>query len=58
MGNDKIRMPSSQGGLVNYSDTTGTKFKFKPAYVIFLVMVVLIIVLFLHWQGASWLGLQ
>ena len=51
MPQDKIRMPSSMGGLVNYFDDYKSNIQFKPGHVVLLVGVVLLIELVLHAQG-------
>jgi len=48
--NDKIFMPSSQGGLVRYFDEERTKFRIKPGYVIILIVIVGVIELLLHFM--------
>ena len=52
MAQDKIRLPSSEGGLVRYSDEEyHSRFPLKPEYVIgfgVAVVVVFILVLALH----------
>ena len=45
---EKIRMPSSGGGLVRYFDDYKSKIEFKPHYVIVLIIVVIIIEFILH----------
>ena len=50
-------MPSSMGGLVRYFDEYKSKFELKPGHVVILVVIVILIEIFLHWQGASLLGL-
>ena len=57
MAKDKISLPSSQGGLVRYSEDSTSRIAFKPAYIILLVIVVLVIAMFLHWQGSALLGI-
>ena len=45
---DKISMPSGQGGLVRYFDDYKSKIEFKPGHVILMAIVVMLIELFLH----------
>ena len=45
---DKIRMPSSGGGLVRYFDDYKSKIEFRPHYVIVLIILVIIIEFVLH----------
>lgn len=55
MAQDKIQMPASQGGLVRYFDDYKSKIEFKPGHVVILAVIVVIIELLLHAQGA-WFG--
>ncbi|MAG50666.1 hypothetical protein CL621_03470 [archaeon] len=48
MARDKINIPSSQGGLVRYSEGYRSKIEIKPAYVVILIALVIIIEVFLH----------
>ena len=48
---DKIRMPSGQGGLTRYFDEFKSKVEFSPGAVIILSVVIMIIVLLLHYFG-------
>ncbi|MBW3023128.1 preprotein translocase subunit Sec61beta [Candidatus Woesearchaeota archaeon] len=57
MAGDKVRMPSSMGGLVSYTDEYTTKITFKPAYVVVICIAVMIIAILLHIYGSAWLGL-
>ncbi len=57
MAQERISMPSSMGGLVRYFDEYKSKFERKPGHVVILVVIVILIEIFLHWQGASLLGL-
>ena len=54
---NKIRMPSSMGGLVNYSDEYTSKFMLKPEHVLILIGVITLVILLLHWQGYGLFGL-
>jgi len=56
MAQDKISMPSGQGGLMRYFDEYKSKFSIKPGHVIVLVVVVMVIVILLHAYGNSLLG--
>ncbi|MBT3985376.1 preprotein translocase subunit Sec61beta [archaeon] len=42
MGNNKISMPSSGGGLMRYFDDYKSKIQIKPSYVIVAVIVIII----------------
>jgi preprotein translocase subunit Sec61beta len=52
---DKIRMPSGQGGLTRYFDEFKSKVEFSPGAVIILSVVIMIIVLLLHYFGGQFL---
>jgi len=49
----KIMLPSSQGGLVRYFDEYKSKIQLKPIHVIILAVVIMGIVLFMHQFGPS-----
>ena len=57
MGQDKISMPSSGGGLMRYFDEYKSKIEFKPGMIIILVVIIIIIEVILHLQGFRFLGL-
>jgi len=54
MANDKIRMPSGQGGLTRYFDEFKSRIEFSPAAVIVLAVVIMIIIILLHYFGGNW----
>ena len=56
--NEKISMPSSQGGLVRYFDDYKSKIEFKPGYIILFVVLIIIIEIILHTQGYRFLGMN
>lgn len=58
MSDNKIRMPSSMGGLVSYTSDYDSKVIFKPAYVIVFCIIVIIIAIVLHMFGSSFLGIK
>ncbi|HLC66478.1 MAG TPA: preprotein translocase subunit Sec61beta [Candidatus Nanoarchaeia archaeon] len=58
MVDNRITMPSTQGGLVRYFEDYKSKIEFKPGHIIILVVIVILIEVFLHWQGLALLGLQ
>ena len=58
MANNKISMPSSQGGLVRYFDEYKSKIEFKPGYIILFVVLIIILEIILHTQGYRWLGIN
>jgi preprotein translocase subunit Sec61beta len=47
----KVMLPSSQGGLVRYFDEYKSKIQIKPAHVIILSIAVIIIILLMHSFG-------
>ena len=51
---NKIRMPSGQGGLTRYFDESSSKIEFSPGVVIVLSIVVMVIVIILHYFGGGW----
>ena len=51
MAEDKITMPSGQGGLVRYFDSYKSKIKIKPSHVILMVIIVILIEAFLYIVG-------
>ena len=56
MADEKVSMPSGIGGLVRYFDEYKSKIKFKPGFIVILVIIVIVIELILHSQGAAILG--
>jgi preprotein translocase subunit Sec61beta len=48
MAKENVRMPSSQGGLVSYSDEYKSSIMIKPHVVIILVLIVILIEIMLH----------
>ncbi|MBW2991982.1 preprotein translocase subunit Sec61beta [Candidatus Woesearchaeota archaeon] len=57
MAQDRISMPSSQGGLIRYFEDYRSKISLKPGHVIVLVVVVMILVIILHIYGGRLLGI-
>ncbi len=58
MAQQKIRMPTSEGGLVRYYDEEyQAKFQMKPEVVIGICIVVAIIGVILTVYGPKWFGL-
>lgn len=47
---DQIQMPSSGAGITRYFDDYKSKLEIKPAHVIILAVLVILIVVFLHMQ--------
>ena len=48
---NKIRMPSGQGGLTRYFDEYKSKIEFSPATVIVMSLIIMVIVILLHQFG-------
>jgi len=53
---NKIHMPSGQGGLTRYFDEYKSKIDFSPGTVIVLCVIVMVLVILLHYFGASFFG--
>ncbi|KHO45058.1 MAG: hypothetical protein QS99_C0018G0045 [archaeon GW2011_AR4] len=49
-------MPQSMGGLVRYFDEYKSKIEFTPGHIIIMIILVMVIMLFLHAYGNSWLA--
>jgi preprotein translocase subunit Sec61beta len=45
---DELRIPSSGGGIVRYSDEDSSKVKIKPIHVVAALIVVIVLELFLR----------
>lgn len=50
---DKIRMPSGQGGLTRYFDEYKSKIEFSPTAVIVLCIIIMAVIIVLHMVGGS-----
>ena len=57
MADNKISLPSSGGGLVNYSSESKSKYMMKPQHIIVIIAIVVLIELMLHLYGNSLFGL-
>lgn len=55
--NNKVSMPSSQGGLVRYFDDYKSKIEFKPGYIILFVVLIILLEIILHVYGNSLFGI-
>ena len=53
MADNKINMPSGQGGLTRYFDEYKSKIEISPGAVIVLVIVMMILVIVLHQFGGG-----
>lgn len=56
MAQEKIRLPTSEGGLVRYGEESPSKFQLKPEYVIILAVAIIIIFAYLAAYGGKLLG--
>jgi preprotein translocase subunit Sec61beta len=54
---DKVNLPSGMGGLTRYFDDYSSNIELKPGHVIIIAVIVMAIIIFLHLQGSSLLGL-
>ncbi|MDP3734222.1 MAG: preprotein translocase subunit Sec61beta [Nanoarchaeota archaeon] len=50
---NKIRLPSGQGGLTRFSDEFKSRIELSPATVVVLCVIVMIIIILLHQFGGS-----
>lgn len=48
MADNKISLPQSGGGLVRYSETTGSKIQMSPVGVVVMIIVVILLAIVLH----------
>ena len=55
---NKITLPSGMGGLTRYFDDYTSNVELKPGHVVILSIVVIVLIIILHIQGNSWLGLS
>ncbi len=53
---NKIRMPSGQGGLTRYFDEYKSKIEFSPGSVVVMAIVIMIIIILLHYFGDRVIG--
>jgi preprotein translocase subunit Sec61beta len=53
---NKIRMPSGQGGLTRYFDEGHSKIEFPPMAVIIIAVVIMLIVILLHQFGGNFIN--
>ena len=56
MADDKIRLPSSSGGLTRYFDEYKSKISISPGVVIIMAVVIMVIVILLHTFGKTFIG--
>ena len=50
---NKIRLPSGQGGLTRYFDEHKSKISISPGVVVIMAIVIMVIVILLHTFGGS-----
>ena len=50
---NKIRLPSGQGGLTRYFDEYKSKIEFSPSAVVVLAIVIMTLILLLHYFGGN-----
>ncbi len=50
---NKIRLPSGQGGLTRYFDEYKSKVDFSPGAVIVMAVVIMLVVILLHYLGGA-----
>ncbi len=53
---NKVRMPSSMGGLVRYFEDYRSSFEIRPGVVVVACVVVIALVLILRAYGNRWIG--
>ena len=53
---NKIRMPSGQGGLTFYAGESNTKIQMSPHWIIIMCAIVVLLVIALHFLLRGWLG--
>ena len=56
MAQDKLRLPSGQGGLTRYFDEYKSKFEFSPEMIIVLIVLAIVLVSLLHYFGNQYFG--
>lgn len=54
---NKVRMPSSGAGITTFYEGSSSAVELKPAHVVVLIVLVLIIEAFLYMQGYALLGI-
>ncbi len=53
---NRIRLPSGQGGLTRYFDEFKSRIEFSPGAVIVLCIIIIIIIICLHYFGGNLLN--
>lgn len=57
MAQEKLSMPSAQGGLVRYFEESKSLVQLQPEHALILVGLMIVLILFLHAYGASLFGI-
>lgn len=52
MADDRIRMPSGQGGLMRYMEEAKSKIELSPGAVVVLCVTIMVIIILLHQFGS------
>ena len=52
---NKIHMPSGQGGLTRYFEESASKVRFSPGAVIVISVIIMVLIILLHTFGGSFL---
>jgi len=53
---NKIRMPSGQGGLTSFHGDTNSKIEFAPSTVVVLSIMIMVLIILLHQFGGGLIG--
>lgn len=53
----KIRLPSSQGGIMQYYEEYHSSISISPWHVVILTIIVMLVVIFLHFAGPAIFGI-
>ncbi|MBI2112288.1 preprotein translocase subunit Sec61beta [Candidatus Woesearchaeota archaeon] len=53
---NKIRLPSGQGGLTRYFDEYSSKIEISPMSVVIMAVAVMVIIMALHYYGSQLFG--
>ena len=53
MADDKIRLPSGQGGLTRFSEESQSKVEFSPKAVLVIIAILTIAIILLHYFGGQ-----
>ncbi|MAG60673.1 hypothetical protein CL619_02690 [archaeon] len=53
---NKIQMPSGQGGLTSFSGESTTKFQMSPHWIIIMCAIVVLLIIGLNFLLNGWLG--